>query len=328
MAAKAANRTIRHNSNGPDWDRFRGCLLGLAIGDALGAPLESLPRGSFPPVTDLVPPRPGLPLGGWTDDTATALCVAASLKERCRFAPQDIMRRLLRWWREGYMSCTGHCYGIGGTTQRALEHFLETGRPPSEGDQPFPSNGCIMRLAPVPMFSFPDEDHAERLAVELTCLTHPLQECLDAARLLAKIICRALTANSKDAILLDEPDRYRSSPRIAAIAAGEYHRKSPDEIRGSLYVADCLEAALWCFHRAENFRDAVLLAVNLGEDTDTTAAVCGQVAGAFWGAGGIPCEWLEHLAWRAKIESMAERLAELADQRIGHSYQPGTDHPP
>ncbi len=134
--------------------RFRGSLLGLAVGDALGAPVEFEPRGSFPPITGYRGGGPfNLGAGDWTDDTSLTLCLAESLVERRGFDPRDQVERYVRWWREGHMSCTGNCFDIGNTTKWSLQRFIDTGDPYSGPTDPGKaSNGSLMRLAPVPLF--------------------------------------------------------------------------------------------------------------------------------------------------------------------------------
>ena len=101
------------------------------------------------------------------------------------------------------------------------------------------------------------------------------------------------------------------SPKIAAVAAGEYKGKAEADIRGSGYVVESLEAALWCFYQTDSFEAAILKAANLGDDADTTAAVCGQVAGAFYGRRGIPGSWLDLLVMREEIEELANQLLKV-----------------
>ncbi len=292
--------------------RFRGCLLGLAVGDAVGTTVEFRPRGSFEPLTDMVGGGPfRLRPGQWTDDTSMALCLATSLIERRGFDPRDQMERYSRWAQEGYLSSTGTCFDIGNTVSAALARFQRTGDPFAGSTDPYSAgNGCIMRLAPIPMFYFPDGDAAERYAAESSRTTHGAAECVDACRLLARILYRALAGMSKEAILQGDAQTFTGEPRIVALARGAYLDKPETAIRGSGYVVESLEAALWCFHRASSFREAVLLAANLGDDADTTAAVCGQIAGAYYGEPGIPESWLERLARRGEIARLAEQLYE------------------
>lgn len=294
----------------PASDRFRGCLLGLATGDAVGTTVEFRPRGSFAPLTDMVGGGPfRLQPGQWTDDTSMALCLATSLVECQGFDARDQMERYCRWAETGYLSSTGTCFDIGGTVSAALHCFRQTGEPFSGSRDPRSAgNGCIMRLAPIPLFYYPDIAAAEAFAAESSRTTHGAEECVDASRLLARMLIRALAGQSKEAIAFGDSEGFSGSPKIVAIARGEYRRKTEVEIKGSGYVVASLEAALWCFMRTETFRDAVLCAANLGDDADTTAAICGQLAGAFYGESGIPEVWLERLIMRQEIGALAERL--------------------
>jgi ADP-ribosyl-[dinitrogen reductase] hydrolase len=290
--------------------RFRGCLLGLAVGDAVGTAVEFSPRGTFEPISDMVGGGPfNLRPGEWTDDTSMALCLAASLTELGRFDPCDQMQRYLRWMEHGYMGSNGTCVDIGITTSDALRAFKSTGEPFSGPTSPRTAgNGCIMRLAPVPMFCYPNRARVAELSVASSRTTHGAQECLEASSLLGDVVFRALSGLSKEDVLFADLPFNLDSPSVRRIAEGDYVNKSPDGIRGTGYVIDCLEAALWCFHGTDNYREAVLLATNLGDDADTTAAVCGQVAGAFYGEQGIPAEWRDRLVRRAEIVELADAL--------------------
>lgn len=301
-----------------DRGRFRGCLLGLAVGDAVGTAVEFLPRGSFPPLTGMTGGGPfDLRPGEWTDDTSMALCLATSLVERRGFDPRDQMDRYLRWANDGYLSSTGTCFDIGGTVAEALSAYGRGGGPFSGSTDPRSAgNGCIMRLAPVPMFYYPDAGRAERFAAESSRTTHGAAECLDACRLLARILVRALGGSDREAVVLGDRGAFTGSPAIVAIADGGWIDKPEGRIRGSGYVVASLEAALWCFAGTDSFAAAVLKAANLGEDADTTAAICGQIAGAHYGESGIPGEWLERLAMRPAIGALADALAGGPD-RVG-----------
>jgi ADP-ribosyl-[dinitrogen reductase] hydrolase len=128
--------------------------------------------------------------------------------------------------------------------------------------------------------------------------------------LLAGIIYRALSGTSKEDVLFEETGSFQGERKIMAIARGEYRNKSLGEIRGTGYVVQSLEAALWCFYHTDTFEAAILKAANLGDDADTTAAVCGQVAGAYYGESGIPTKWLDRVAMRLEISALADRLFE------------------
>ena len=300
-------------------DRFRGCLLGLAVGDAVGTTVEFRPRGSFEPLTDMVGGGPfHLVPGQWTDDTSMVLCLATSLVECNGFDARDQMERYCRWAEEGYLSSTGTCFDIGNTVSAALRRFRQTGEPFAGSVDPNSSgNGCLMRLAPIPMFFFPDMDAIEKYAADSSRTTHGAAECIDASRLFGRILCRALSGSPKDEVLLGDRQTFEGAEKIVAIARGAYLDKQVSNIRGSGYVVDSLEAALWCFAHANSFKAAVLQAANLGDDADTTAAICGQVAGAYYGIQGIPAAWLERLTQREMITELADRLYTASKKRPG-----------
>jgi ADP-ribosyl-[dinitrogen reductase] hydrolase len=291
-------------------DRFRGCLLGLAVGDAVGTTVEFRPRGSFPEVTDMVGGGPfGLEPGQWTDDTSMALCLATSLVERDGFDARDQMERYVRWYQEGYLSSTGRCFDIGNTVRQALERFLRDGEPLAGSTDPWSAgNGCIMRLAPVVLYFFPDPEEVERHAALSAPTTHGAEECVDACRLMARVLARALEGAPKEEVLFGNRPPFKGSAALEALARGSHRDKAEDEVRGSGYVVESLEAALWCIHRSDSFEECVLRAVNLGDDADTTAAVTGQLAGALYGEAGIPDRWLERVALRDQIGALAEGL--------------------
>jgi ADP-ribosylglycohydrolase len=301
--------------------RYRGALLGLATGDAVGTTLEFTAPGSFTPIQDMVGGGPfGLQPGQWTDDTSMALCLAESLIECRGFDPVDQLRRYVRWWREGHLSSTGTCFDIGGTVREALSTFERTGGPDSGPTHDRSAgNGSIMRLAPVPLFFAADPAEAVRQAGESSKTTHGARQAVDACRYLGALLIGAVQGAEKDELLSARyspaPGLWDAAPlthAIDAIAAGSFKARNPPEIRGSGYVVHSLEAALWAFYHGSTFREGCLLAANLGEDADTTAAVYGQLAGAFYGEEGIPAEWRARLAQRALIEAYAEQLYALA----------------
>lgn len=289
-------------------ERYSGALVGLACGDALGTTVEFKPRGSFVPLRDIVGGGPfALRRGQWTDDTSMALCLAESLVEN-RYDVTDQMERFLRWWRQGYWSATGRCFDIGMTTARALERF-ERERDPYAGseDPNTAGNGSLMRLAPVVLFFHPVDEDVRRYAVDHSRTTHAAAEVLECCQLFAQAISRALAGQSKEG-LLEGALAWLTEDKVAAIAAGEYRSKSAEEIRGSGYAVESLEAALWCLHQTDSYREAVLAAANLGDDADTTAAITGQLAGALYGIEAIPREWRHILHRREDILDLARRL--------------------
>ncbi|MGZ8941542.1 MAG: ADP-ribosylglycohydrolase family protein [Methylobacter sp.] len=291
-------------------DRFLGCLLGLAVGDAVGTTLEFKAKGSFTPITDMVGGGPfRLQPGEWTDDTSMALCLATSLLECQEFNADDQMQRYCRWRDEGYLSSNGRCFDIGNTINSALRRYQAQGNPYAGATDAWSAgNGSLMRLAPIPMFYFSEPEKAERYAAESSRTTHGAAECLDACGLFSRQLLRALRGQENEQILFADGVSFDGVPKIQRIALGDYRMKSENTIRGTGYVVDCLEAALWCFWTTDNFESAILKAANLGDDADTTAAVCGQLAGAYYGLPGIPPHWLERLVQREMIQELADRL--------------------
>jgi ADP-ribosyl-[dinitrogen reductase] hydrolase len=298
--------------------RYRGCLLGLAVGDALGTTLEFTSPGTFTPIDDLIGGGPfQLKPGQWTDDTSMALCLATSLIERHGFDPIDQLERYVRWWRDGYLSSTGTCFDIGSTVRSALTRFLQTREPyPGSTDPRTAGNGSIMRLAPMVLYFARQPAQVVHFAAESSRTTHGAAEAVDACRYFATLILAALNGESKAALLSDLGDRWQAAPlapKIAALAGGSFKRKGPPAIRGTGYVVDSLEAALWAFHHSSDFREGALLAVNLGEDADTTGAVYGQLAGAFYGEENIPAAWRDTIAQRQLMVELAEKLYAAAE---------------
>jgi ADP-ribosyl-[dinitrogen reductase] hydrolase len=302
-------------------DRFRGALLGLATGDAVGTTLEFKSPGGFTPINDMVGGGPfRLAPGEWTDDTSMALCLAESLIECAGFDPVDQLDRYLRWWREGHLSSTGRCFDIGIQTREALTRFEKTREPyPGSTDPERCGNGSIMRLAPMPLAYTSTPREAVELSAASSRTTHGARRTVDACRYLGALIVGAIAGTSKEELLNPryEPVEglWRDEPldsEIDEVAAGSFTRRQPPEIQGSGFVVRSLEAALWAFATTDDFREGCLAAANLGDDADTTAAIYGQLAGAVYGVEAIPEEWLEKIALRDRIESLADGLLELA----------------
>jgi ADP-ribosylglycohydrolase len=301
--------------------RYEGVLLGLAAGDALGTTVEFKPPGSFEPMTDMVGGGPfHLTRGAWTDDTSLALCLAESLITCQGFDARDQMDRYTRWWREGHLSSTGFCFDIGGTTVQSLQRYARTGEPfAGSTDVRAAGNGSLMRLAPAPLFFAADPEKAVRMSADSSRTTHGALACVDACRYYGGLIVGAVSGASKEELLSPRyapvANLWAQEPLCAEIdevACGSFLRKEPPAIIGSGHVVKALEAALWAFSRSTNFKDGCLLAVNLGDDADTTGAIYGQLAGAYYGAEGIPERWSECLV---QVELIRETAGGLYERR-------------
>ncbi|HEY2910626.1 MAG TPA: ADP-ribosylglycohydrolase family protein [Gemmataceae bacterium] len=309
-------------------ERFRGCLLGLAAGDALGTTLEFTVPGSFPPLTDMVGGGPfRLKPGEWTDDTSMALCLAESLIAQRGFDPVHQLQTYCRWWRDGHFSVKGHCFDIGNATRAALARFSQRKEPYCGDSSPGAAgNGSLMRLAPAPLTFANDPAAAIARAADSSRTTHAAIECVDACRYFGGLLVAAVHGLSKKRLLANDIEALQKTmtekplaPKVAEIAAGSFLEKSPPRIRGSGYVIHTLEAALWAFHTTDDFREGSLKVVNLGEDADSTGAVYGQLAGAYYGEASIPAEWRVKLAMRDKIVQLADELHALAFPAGGSS---------
>lgn len=298
-------------------ERYRGSLLGLAAGDAIGTALEFRQPDTFTPIEEMVGGGPfSLRPGQWTDDTSMALCLATSLVERDRFDPVDQMNRYLRWYYDGYLSSTGRCFDIGNTVRSALVRYEATGDPYSGSTDPYTAgNGSIMRLAPVLLYYACQPERALARAADSSRTTHGAQTAVDGCRYLGALLLGALRGEDRETLLAPYyspvPGYWERAPlasEIDAIAGGSFKEKEPPEIKGSGFVVRSLEAALWAFYNSADFRDGCLRAANLGDDADTTAAVYGQLAGAYYGEHGIPAHWRRQLALRDQIITLADTL--------------------
>lgn len=289
-------------------NRKVGSLVGLAIGDALGTTLEFEKRGTFDPITDMIGGGPfELKPGEWTDDTSMALCLAHSLSFKNGFDAQDQMNRYCNWYQYGYMSSTGECFDIGITVSTALRSYLETGNPFSGSVDEYSSgNGSLMRLAPIPML-YSHYDECIKYAGESSRTTHGSAECIDSCKLFASLLYHAYRSSDKSEIL--DKNKYEPyTENVLAISNGDFLQKEYSELTGSGYVIESLESALWCFMHSLSFEECVLLAANIGNDADTTAAIAGQIAGAYYGIERIPSTWLEKLAMKDEIVDIARKL--------------------
>jgi ADP-ribosylglycohydrolase len=275
----------------------------------------------------------GLKPGQWTDDTSMALCLASSLITRRGYDPYDQMVRYKWWYKDGYMSSTGSCFDIGNATRDSLDEFIHRQKSlrkyfPGKEDEldslsmdeiksvtdfnvncssdGVAGNGALMRLAPVPLFFYRYPEIAVEYAGCSARLTHGDKKAVDACRYYAALIVAAVRGEPKESILSkrfyeDHPQWFGSvklHAEILRVAQGSYRNSKGYDggIRGKGYIVNALEAALWAFWSDENsFEKGALAAVNLGDDTDTTAAIYGQLAGAFYGCDRIPNHWRKKL---------------------------------
>jgi len=296
-------------------DRALGAFIGLAVGDALGAPVEFCRRDTFEPVTDM---RAGgyfkLPVGAWTDDTAMALCLAESLVEHPELDLKDLLDRFCLWASKGANTSTGVCVGIGQNTLRVLGNYHRKGELLApETRQKSDGNGALMRLSPVAVRHWQSPVEAKRTADLQSRTTHYSDISAAACEALALILCSLVSGDAwRKASKPDFADHWPES--IRAIAQEDWHKRHRDSIHSTGFVVHTLEAAMWAVDTTGSFATALLKAVNLGDDADSVGAVAGQLAGARYGLSGIPQNWLDVLVQHERIETLGR---ELFDASIG-----------
>ncbi len=305
-----------------DINRFRGALLGCALGDALGTTLEFQPPGSFQPIDDIVGGGPfGLKVGEWTDDTSMMYCLAHSLVRKKGFDLDDQISLYCRWWKDGVFSVNGKCFDIGNTVQEALSRYLMTKDPCSGSKDPMSAgNGSLMRLAPVPIFFYGSFESAVEYGGRSSLTTHAAIEAVDACRYFSGLVWGALHGASKEELLngIYSPIKnyWELNPLCSSLKnlllSESYKDKISDQLRASGYVMHTLESALWAFWNSSSFKDGALKAVNLGEDADTTGAVYGQLAGAYYGERQLPFDWIKKLSESHVFYHKAQELKEVA----------------
>ena len=281
-------------------DKSIGMFLGLAIGDALGAPLEF--KSASPADKLLTKYTTGgahnVSIGEWTDDTSMALAMAKSLIEKQTFDADDIMQKFCNWYFKGEYSTRGKCFDIGGTVAVALRSYSKT----LDSDdylQPYrgrtgvdtSGNGALMRMAPVIMVA-KNPFHAMQLATQQTLLTHGSNLCVEYSLMLAE-------------------ELYHGYP----ITRFESYKLPLDieinKVMSGGFVKETYEAAWWAFSTTNSFEDCIIKAVNRGHDADTTGAVAGMIAGRYYGDSKIPSYFKDNLMWYDELFQTAIDLSNI-----------------
>lgn len=291
-------------------DKIAGSFLGLAIGDALGAPVEFTPRGEFPFVEGYQEGgRFHLPAGAWTDDTAMALCLADSLIHNDGFDAEDLLQRFCNWAEHGENSSTGISVGIGQNTLRVLGDFKRTGRLEAQAfGAKTDGNGSLMRLSPAVCLASHDLETAMELASTQSRTTHASPIAEECCKFTAGLIFKLLNGADFETAKADTLALGWTETLTEAIG---FPLSEVDDglIPSGGYVLDSLRAALWCIENTASFENAVLLAVNLGDDADTTAAIAGQIAGARYGYSAVPQSLKHGLVGERRLYVTSQFLA-------------------
>ncbi len=297
---------------------FRGCLLGLAVGDALGGPVEFLDAKAIERkhrrVTDMI--GGGwlkLQPGQWTDDTQMTLALAESLTERDAFDADDIAARFVAWLESNPPDVGNHTRGVlkrmaQGTDWKTATYSAQRTSPSSAG------NGSVMRCAPVALFDWQNTSTRIEHSRVQSEITHAHQECQWSCAVVNSFIAHAMTTGVRDAALDRAIAECRDSPGHILKRVSLAPSKNRADLNPTGYVLDTVDCALWALMNTYSFEEALIEAVNLGGDADTTGAVCGAMAGAFYGEADIPARWLEPLHERARIAALADKLAARHNQ--------------
>lgn len=306
--------------------KVRSGLMGVCVGDALGVPVEFTSRGDLlkNPVTTMTGYGTyNQPPGTWSDDSSLTFCLADSL---CNgFDLDDIGRFFCRWFRHRHWTPHWEVFDIGNTTLQAIWN-LQHGAPPSESgltSDRSNGNGSLMRTLPI-AFTYPEVEFAELIdrTHQVSKITHAHGRSQMACGIYISIAINLLKGQVKGQDLksaylqgletirpiYDAPPYVNELSHFQRIFSGDIDRLTRDEIQSSGYVVHTLEASLWCLLTTQNYAEAVLKAVNLGGDTDTTAAVTGGLAGIYYGLENIPSEWVEQIARKNDILQLADRL--------------------
>lgn len=303
--------------------KIKSALFGVAVGDALGVPVEFKSRETIRknPVTDMIGfGTYNLPAGTWSDDSSLTFCLAEALTQD--FDLNVIGQNFVKWYHENYWTPHGHVFDIGIATRQAISRLAKGEKPELAGgfNETDNGNGSLMRILPL-LFYILDRPINERYDItkKVSSITHghirSVIACfyyLEFARQIIKgkdkfeIYRKVQTEISNHLTSLSiNPTEITNFDRLLI---GDIHKLDESEIQSSGYVLHTLEASIWCLLTTNNYKEAVLKAVNLGNDTDTTGAVTGGLAGLIYGFENIPKNWIEQIARKDDIENLSKRL--------------------
>ncbi|MDR1160808.1 MAG: ADP-ribosylglycohydrolase family protein [Tannerellaceae bacterium] len=313
-------------------EAIKSALLGVAVGDALGVPVEFSSREELreEPVTDMLGGAGttyGQLAGTWSDDSSLTFCLAESLTRG--FDLNDIATLFRQWRYNDYWTARGAVFDVGHTTRSAINRLEQGVQPDLAGDTGERSNGngSLMRILPLLFYLADKPERSERFAIikQVSSITHGHIRSVIACFYYLEFARQMLEGKEIHLIyknLQEEIPAFLNEHSISQDEISLFDRlltsdigQLPErEIRSSGYVVHTLEASIWCLLTTGSYEEAVLKAVNLGGDTDTTAAVAGGLAGLLYGTNNIPGRWLQRLARREDIERLAEQLAERVNK--------------
>jgi len=305
-------------------ERAKSMLFGVAIGDALGVPVEFKSRAYLRenPVGDMIGyGSHKVPAGTFSDDSSLTFCLAEALTQD--FDLNTIGQNFLRWCNDNYWTATGEVFDIGNATQDAMCQLEKGVNPELAGGTASNSNGngSLMRILPLVFYLLDKESH-ERFEITklVSSITHAHIRSVIACYYYLEFARHLLNGKDKFDIYNDKKQEisddllfFADIPSEIAwfdrLLKGNIHELPEEVIQSTGYVIHTLEASIWCLLTTINYKDAVLKAINLGDDTDTTGAVTGGLAGLLYGYDNIPTNWIAQIARRDDIEDLAERMS-------------------
>lgn len=300
-------------------------LLGTAIGDALGLPIQFLEREVVAknPITTMEGlDQFNVPAGTWSDNTSLSFCLAESL---CNgYDLNDIINKFTKWMYEDYWTPANETFDINYINYFTIVNLRNNGSPHIAGidNKRGNSDGSLMRILPlVPYILNMEEEKKFRIIKEISSLAYRRPRSILACIALCEFAIQYINSQSiekayqamqqtilqllKKEMFIEEDIPFK---RLVGLSYEEFKNIELKDIRSTGYVIDTLEASLWCVFNTTNYKDAVLKAVNLGDDTDTVGAITGGLAGIIYGYDTIPSEWLEVLAKKDDIIELADKL--------------------
>lgn len=300
-------------------NKLKAVMLGHAVGDALGVPVEFCNRNDLAknPVSDMRGfGTYDVPAGCWSDDTSMSICALESLAKG-KVDYDDIMNNFGKWYYHGEFTATGKMFDIGNTCASAIDNYFTRGSAATKcglSNMNSNGNGSLMRIHPFVMYAYYNNIKEDKLIymIEMaSSLTHAHDISIDGCIMYSYILLALLTEASKDSVYkglqqASESISYDSVPYYKRLLESDIANLDKAHIKSSGYIVDSLEAAVWCLLTTNTYQDCVLKAVNLGNDTDTVAAIAGGLAGALYGIDSIPQQWVNTLIKKDYIENLCE----------------------
>jgi ADP-ribosylglycohydrolase len=305
---------------------IHSALFGVAIGDALGVPVEMNSRATLDaqPVQDFLGYKEhNKPPGTFSDDSSMTFCLAESL---CHgYDVNDIAQRFVQWYFEGYWTPDGQVFGVGKTTKDAVTS-LKNGTPPNLSgnySNTCNGNGSLMRTLPL-LFYIRDFEIEKRYAItkEVSSITHGYIRGVIACFYYLEFAGELLNGKDKHTAYRITAKRVydfletqqvpkEEIDQLALLLRNDIATQPREAICSLHHVAETIKAAMYCFMNGNDYKETVLMAVNLGDDTDTTAAVAGGLAGLYYGFESIPEKWIQEIKRSDDIRDLCDRLAEV-----------------